>query len=120
MKSKYITLAAVLITVLAVSLLVVYVFKDSWFQEVNNISDVIMDASPVNGGKVSPERGVYYDTYQKNTNLTVTAYPEEGYTFQQWEISTVSAVLERPSQNPYTLTLTEDEYIIMAYFIETG
>jgi hypothetical protein len=117
MKGKYMVVAAVLMTVLAVSLIVVYTFQDTLFQEPKKTTvEVIMDISPVDAGTITPERGTYFDTYQRNTNLTITAEAKSGYTFAYWEISTVSAVLERPTESTYTLQLTEDEYILTAFF----
>lgn len=77
-----------------------YVKNASWIQVIDNKLDVTVTVSPQNGGTVT----VTPEEYEYNSNISLTAYPNEGYTFNGWSINDEIVSNEKK----YNMTLVKD------------
>jgi hypothetical protein len=74
-----------------------------------NTYEVNVTANPAEGGEVTGA-----DTYEYNTEATVTATVNEGYTFTGW---TVNGEAVEGTETTYTFTVTEDTEVVANFTI---
>lgn len=73
-----------------------------WLKTVTAPANLTSSSSPLAGGTVSPASGIY----NAGDEVSVTATPNFGYTFKEWQDASTGTVLS--TSNPYVFSISAD------------